>query len=296
MNQAFATAPKHSWELEHGAIAIIVIATNRHFMPTWWGFNSTKHLSPHRPESEGRDRGRSIAQARPSRGFTLVELLVSLAVFAIAMGLMSGALFQSAKLLERIERGNDQLIDEWRSMRALQEAVANMRAPRLNTGAQASTLATRGPRVDGLAGTEDQFAVWTVRHPLAEEGRVARLEARVAASGEGPAQWLLRVAALPGVQGRFLPASSDRAARTGNADGGVLAVVPVGTRFRYQDIEGGWHTRWPVSGREREALPRAIALIEGEQNRLLAVWPFGGQVVESELAGGSFLEVVEATR
>jgi prepilin-type N-terminal cleavage/methylation domain-containing protein len=227
------------------------------------------------------------------RGFTLIELLVSLLVFSIAMGLMSGALFQSAKLLEQIERGNDRLIDEWRSMRSLQEAVANMRAlPKAGSTAAAPTAFSsgRGP-LEGMVGDAERFSVWTTRHPLAEQGRVLKLDARVEAA-QGRSDAALRVQAPPRLDSRFAASSSAPAQGTDS----VLAVLPRTAALRYQDIEGGWHASWPPQGRERELLPRAVSLIDADGAKLLAVWSFQGQTVESELRGGSFFTQLEGPK
>ena len=59
-------------------------------------------------------------------GFTLIEVLVSLVIFSLAMAVMSQALFQSSKMLDMVDAGNNRVAGQWSGLRGLQEAVANM--------------------------------------------------------------------------------------------------------------------------------------------------------------------------
>lgn len=240
---------------------------------------------------------------RLHQGFTLIEVLVSLVIFSLAMAVMSQALFQSSKMLDMVDAGNSRVAGQWSGLRGLQEAVANMTVEVRVGSPDGSALSARARTLQGLVGTPDTFRVWTRRFPLQEAGAVRHMAARLVAQ-DGGAQLMV---------GEVLPGSlfaANAQADAGAAAGVGLGVgvggaqanvasLPRGAAYVYLDADGQEHANWPVPGREKELLPRAILLRQGgpAQPALLAAWPFDGPARSTDYSqGSSFLDLVRESK
>ena len=247
-------------------------------------------------------------------GFTLIEVLVSLVIFALAMAIMSQALFQSSRMLAMVDAGNDRVASQWGGLRGLQEAVANMTVE-VNTGTlDGSSLGQRSRRLQGLVGTTEKFTVWTRRYPLQEAGAVRHMSAKLVSQTQvlGQDSALSADANTVQLQVDEVLASGLFAANVAGQGGGsaissTAAWLPRGTQFIFQDADGQMHDRWPVPGREKELLPRAVLLRStgmpgtrgtGQtQPYVLAAWPFDGPARTTDYGQGtSFLDLVQETQ
>lgn len=230
-------------------------------------------------------------------GFTLIEVLVSLVIFSLAMAVMSQALFQSSKMLDMVDAGNNRVASQWSGLRGLQEAVANMTVEVRVGSLDGSTLGARARTLQGLVGTPDTFRVWTRRFPLQEAGAVRHMAARLVAQ-DGGAQ-LMVGEVLPG---SLFATAAQAGAGAGNDVGGEqanVASLPRGAAYVYLDADGQEHANWPVPGREKELLPRAILLRQAgpAQPALLAAWPFDGPARSTDYSqGSSFLDLVRESK
>ena len=176
------------------------------------------------------------------RGFSLIELLVALAVFAALAAAAYGGLAQIAATRGALARQQDRFAEVVRAVsmleRDLRQAIAR---PVRGNG--------RGDVLPALAGTGDRIELTRLgfANPLAE-----------------PRSNLERVAyaidARKLVRGRHL--ALDRAP---DASPAVTAVLDdaQGVSFRYLGGDGAWRSTWPPSEappymKPEEILPRAI--------------------------------------
>ena len=200
-------------------------------------------LAPLRPDGCARGDVTAAASISPasasasrSRGFSLLEVLVALALFAIAMGLAYGG-------LDAVVRARAQLTEQADALAALQRAVGLL--DRDLRSAVARPVRQGDLRVeaalvldaDGLALTRAGYS-----NRLAQ----ARSELeRVRWYRDGDALQRLRLPAL------------DR------TPGGVLDGEAVLAGVQRLDIEalgadGRWSPRWPLQGGSPTTLPRAL--------------------------------------
>jgi prepilin-type N-terminal cleavage/methylation domain-containing protein len=159
------------------------------------------------------------------RGFTLLEMLVTLVVVGLVAGVLSQALFQLSRI-ERLMSGGQ-----------LQSMAEALRVEWVRTA-----LAALQP---GEAGGAERFA-----------GAERELRGLSAAAPRFPGPTLaglhlsLRFNPEAGVTELLLADSAKQGGAVGpGGDAGVAAVLlswpgPQG-RFRYQDAKGAWHASWP---------------------------------------------------
>lgn len=183
--------------------------------------------------SEGRERP---LQGRVSRGFTLLELLVSVSLFAIAMALAYGG-------LDAIVRARAQLQDDSARLGQLQFALGLLerdvrgviaRPVRDHNGRPQAALSIDS---SGLQLTRAGYGN-ALAQPRAELERVHWQQ-----DDHGLQRW--RYSALDRIDPRPLPAVA------------VLDRVN-GVEFSALDNAGRWHSRWPDPRAAAVALPRAV--------------------------------------
>ena len=177
-----------------------------------------------------------------ARGFSLIELLVALAVFAALAAAAYGGLAQIAATRGALAKQQDRFAEVVRAVsmleRDLRQAIAR---PVRGNG--------RGDFLPALAGTGDRIELTRLgfANPLAEPR--SNLE-RVAYAID--AQKLMR--------GRYL--ALDRAPDASPAVTSVLDDAR-SVSFRYLGSDGAWRSTWPpsetpTSMKPEETLPRAI--------------------------------------
>jgi prepilin-type N-terminal cleavage/methylation domain-containing protein len=212
-------------------------------------------------------------------GFTLIEVLVSLVVFSLAVTVISEALFQSARLLTLVETGSGKVSGQWREIRSLKEAVANMTVEVSLVNTESAAIGVQTRKQQGLQGSADQFTVWTLRHPLEARGVMRHMAANLVASNDSSS---LMVGWAKLDADEFKPS--------------VLgAKLVLGSQFAYMDNTGEQHARWPVLGKEAGLLPSAILLLGSSGQEVISVWSFDGPVMSNDYKGGaSFLDLVGA--
>ncbi len=179
----------------------------------------------------------STRQRRCSRGFTLLETLVTLVIVSLVAGLLSEGMFQLARLERQLGSGRltaqlDGLHRLWvqQTIEALQPAAQD--------------------QPGRFVGTARSWAGLSSGLPLDERlgPRLAQMEL-VFVSETGETELRLRHALVPNTQG----------------DAVALARWPGdGARWRYLHPAGQWYDSWPPAMDKAPLLPRAIALEQGE--------------------------------
>jgi general secretion pathway protein I len=120
--------------------------------------------------------GRSVSRGKSEHGFTLIEMLVALAIFslaALALLRLEGATVASTSLLER---------------QAMAQIVARNIAVEIMTDPQPPALGT----TQGMAGNGGRQWLWTRTTALSPEPRIQQILIRVA-EPNGPAAATLTI-------------------------------------------------------------------------------------------------------
>lgn len=163
-----------------------------------------------------------------SRGFTLMEALVALVLTALAAVLLSQALFQSARLEQRL-------------------AEERLRAPLAELHASwaqqwfEGLLPVRPDQAPALRGNDRELEA------------ASSLALRAERQGPQRLRWRLRFDPGVGMSGLML-------------DGDGMEAVTLmrwpgdGARFRYEDGEGQWQSVWPPEGASQDAAARGVEL------------------------------------
>lgn len=175
----------------------------------------------------------------PRHGFSLIELLVAVAVFAVAAAMAWAG-------LDAVARTRLRLADAQQQFAAVQRSV-DFLARDLVTTANRPVRAGRGGRLPALLGDAHRLE-------LSRKGVASEL--RSTDSALERVVWFSDNASL--VRGRY--AVLDR------NDGSVpvrrdMDSAIQGLELRYLDHAGGWHDHWPLSGEagaDHAALPRAV--------------------------------------
>jgi general secretion pathway protein J len=178
------------------------------------------------------------AAARPCKGFSLVELLVAVAVFAALAAAAYGGLSAIARTRGALVAQQDRFAAVTRAVgmleRDLRQAVA--RPVRDPSGLMLPALVGRGDGVEltrlGFADPRREAGSSLVRVGVARDGRVLR-RSRHAVLDRAPGS---------------VPESS------------VLLDAVDGFTLRYLGADGAWLASWPAAGIDADALPRAVEL------------------------------------
>lgn len=186
-----------------------------------------------------------------ARGFTLVELLIALAIFALLSAFAYRGLDSMLKSREALERDSRKWRDVTLFMGRLERDVGAV-LPRRSLSASGTPLAAMSSDLD-LATVREGLALTRAGSPL-QEGALAAPR-RVA--------YRLREGRIE----RLAWASADAAPREEPAAVTVLDDVAV-LQFRFMDPRGEWRTGWGLPG-SADPLPAAVEvtfrLASGEQ-------------------------------
>lgn len=158
-----------------------------------------------------------------SKGFTLLEALVTLVIVAMVATLLMQSLFQVLGLRERVL-----LNDRETRIAALQEAWFR--------DSVSGLIAELPGREGAFLGDADGWSALTL--------------AGISSDGQIPVAW--RIAGVPAQA--FL-----EIAEAGEQPVAVRTLSPA-ARFQYLDGAGVWRDMWPVGDRSDELLPRVIRL------------------------------------
>ncbi len=188
-----------------------------------------------------------------ARGFTLVEMLVTLAVVGLVSTLLWQALAQVAQLETRLADGRA-LADGDRLRRAwVQQALA---------GIATGPLGTR----EAVAGTPDTLSSFTTLPPWPDAGGLQRMTLRLTTERQD-GQVVVTLTAT---------ADASREGGSPGREGPALWRWPGEGRFEYLAADGQWLPRWPptaTSGTGAEPapprLPVAVRLLGPPSGALL---------------------------
>lgn len=177
-------------------------------------------------------------RARRGRGFTLLEMLVTLVVVSLVAGVLGQALFQLARIERLLEGGQ---------LSSMADAV---RANWVRSAIEFLLPGEEGSS-ERLVGSERELEGLSADVPMLPAPGLAKLHLRLefdAAAGATQLQLL------------------DTSASQGQAGEPVVLLSWPGRegRFRYLDDAGVWHENWPLPLKSSAAgLPRAILLETG---------------------------------
>ncbi len=155
------------------------------------------------------------------RGFTLLEVLVSVAIFALLFAVLMGGWYQAMQAQARLSEATQQIRLQQQIVHALRQLLAEALNPPIGAGAS-------------FSGTPDAFTVETTSS-LAPELGAAPVATTVRFEGTGPERRL--TITHPGRPAAAYPAR--------------LLVASV----RYVDDEGGVHDEWPDAPGARPVTP-----------------------------------------
>lgn len=206
---------------------------------------------------------RPLAPGRAVRGLTLIELLLTLVIFSLVIGVFSQALFQVAQFERRFDGNTMRWQTTWNTGFALDGVFDRVQL----------LPETRGTDVKG---GERQFEATGVSDLPGQEGVVVRwvMQLKPAAGQAGAA------VANPawGLWLKVQPLQETGAASLASAQEREVARWPGKVRFEFVDMKGAGSTVWPPLGAlatpnayDAEALPSAVRVVSSE-GRLMHAW------------------------
>ena len=205
---------------------------------------------------------------RAVRGLTLIELLLTLVIFSLVLGVFSQALFQVAQFERSFERNTMQWQKVWNTGFALEEVFDRLQLLPESRGAavKGSELLFEATGVSNVAGQEGQAVRW-----------VMLLKPSPAESTDplAPPAWglWLKLQPLQELAGAGLLGTTER----------EVARWPSPVRFEYVNFAGAGYANWPplnagLSGSaaasnalDAQWLPSAVRVVS-QQGRLMYVW------------------------
>ena len=179
---------------------------------------------------------RAIVNTRSSRGFTLLELLVAVAIFAVVAALAWGG-------LDAIVRARRVLDGEAANLARLQRALGRFDRD-FSAAVPRPIRNERGQLVPALVGGSEKIEASTWQ-PVANAGAAGSVLQRVS--------W----ACVDGQLRRTRWAAPDRTAATSNEERMLLDKISR-CRLRYVAQDGTLAQRWPLPEMPANALPRGI--------------------------------------
>ena len=197
-------------------------------------------------------RGRSAAAAR---GLTLLELLLTMVIFSLVIGIFSQALFQISLFSQAASRAGDRWQKGWATGFGLDDYFASLRFPD-TSGSQ------------GFEGTANELIVWWVAQSSAQEGQPVR------------ARLTLRPMARVGTSRHDSDESWGLYVAEGSGTDTLRARWPHPVSFRFLNSAGLLYSVWPQSAQpalsvRQETLPRAVWVVDG-RGAIAHAWTFGG--------------------
>ena len=179
---------------------------------------------------------RAIVNTRSSRGFTLLELLVAVAIFAVVAALAWGG-------LDTIVRARRVLDDDAANLARLQRALGRFDRD-FSAAVPRPIRNERGQLVPALVGGSEKIEASTWQ-PVANAGAAGSVLQRVS--------W----ACVDGQLRRTRWAAPDRTAATSNEERMLLDKISR-CRLRYVAQDGTLAQRWPLPEMPANTLPRGI--------------------------------------
>jgi general secretion pathway protein J len=147
-----------------------------------------------------------VSRSPAQRGLTLVELLVTLVLVALATSLVIGGIGQASALLGRVSADQGNVYQELMARTWLRQSIAAV-VPQV--GDQRN-----------LVGGPGELRIQSFRPLLGAEGMATEIAWRI------------------GTQGTLEYVEGDQAMQIG--------ALPPALRFEYQDAGLAWHEEWPV--------------------------------------------------
>lgn len=183
--------------------------------------------------------------SKQSHGFTLLEILVALLIFAILSVLMSDGLHRLIRVQQATERQATLLRDtQMAFVRLNRDLVAAVDRPITNA---------EGKRDLAFYGSADRFSFTRLgANEVSDEAPRSALE-RIAYAWHDNTVWRLTWPSL------------DQAEHTASEQRAWMKKVSE-ARFEYLDQRHQFHAGWPVQGQSNQALPRAVRvtlMVEG---------------------------------
>lgn len=178
-------------------------------------------------------------RTRQGRGFTLLEMLITLVVVGMVAGVLGQALFQLSRIERLLEGGQSSSLADAVRANWVRSAIESLLPGEVGSS-------------ERLVGSERELEGLSADVPMLPAPGLAKLHLRLefnAAAGATQLQLLETFA----TQGR-------------DASEPVVLLSWPGRegRFRYLDDAGLWHENWPLPSRSSASgLPRAIVLETG---------------------------------
>jgi prepilin-type N-terminal cleavage/methylation domain-containing protein len=188
-----------------------------------------------------------MSKTWPQRGMTLIEMLVTLAIVAGLVALISQFMAQLYRLERRMESGNAAANAQWLAVEQLRAAIG-------------AALPAARDSAEALSGNAQQLMLLTAEPLLATRSGLAMLSLSIV-KDEQPGRVRLRV----------------RVEQEGRTLGEWLAGSWAGEEavFRYIDRKGGVQSQWPPTPSDQGTLPGQLVLVSADGKTVHWVAEFG---------------------